>query len=369
MYNFRIGLLRAFRKAGYHVVVIAPKDSFSSKLLSEGFSFYPVDLDNYGMNPLRDLRFLAELFRIYRKIRPEFIFHYTIKPNIYGSIAAYLNRIPSIAVTTGLGHLLSKNSGITLNLYRLCGRLSKEIWFLNEDDAKEFLSKSIVRGDRYCILPSEGVNTEYFYDASSHSNFPTTEFLFAGRLIKDKGIELLVSAAEEVLRTTNQKVSFNILGFIDHNNPNSISYEEIIKWQNAGILAYLGETNDVRKYIENCDCIIFPSFYREGVSRILLEAASMGKAIITTDNVGCREVVEHRHNGLICLPRDVESLVHQINSFLLLSKSERIAMGVNGRSKVKFEFEESLVFPIYLDKVEQIIKQQDTTKRASVHVP
>lgn len=356
IYNFRIGLLRSFRKEGYNVIVIAPKDNFSSKLLSEGFSFYHIDIDNYGMNPLKDIGTLIKLYRIYKKVKPEFIFHYTIKPNIYGSVAAYLNKIPSIAVTTGLGHLLTKSSFITLNLYRICGKLSEEIWFLNNEDANIFLEKKIVKEDKYCVLPSEGINTNYFYNSNDTNNYPTTEFLFAGRLIRDKGLELLVNAAKQILKTTNKKVKFNILGFIDHNNPNSVSFDEIIQWQKEGIIHYLGETNDIRKYIEFCDCILFPSFYREGVSRVLLEAACMGKPIITTDNVGCREVVQHNYNGLLCLPRDLDSLIASIEYFLTLSNEERKEMGKNGRKKIHKEFNETKIFDIYLQKVRPLVK-------------
>ncbi len=359
IYNFRFGIIKRLKALGCEVVVIAPRDNFSAKIIAAGITYEALYLDNYGTNPINDGKTLLQLIRIYRRNRLDFVFHYTIKPNIYGSLAAKYTQIPSIAVTTGLGRLLSfKNRLVGLlsfSLYKLALRFSREVWFLNRDDAAIFVRRKIIPSGKAFLLNSEGVNCRSFsptnFDLKGNGRF---HFLYAGRILRDKGI-MEFAAVAALLKERYPNIHFSILGFIDGNHPNAVSPFQIVRWQREGRLTYLGEATDVRPYIDQADCLVFPSYYREGVSRILLEAAAMAKPIITTDHVGCREVVEHGTNGLLCRPRDVESLCKAIEQFLLMADDDRFKLGWNGRKKVLKEFDEELVIEIYLEKLQQYL--------------
>lgn len=360
IYNFRLGLIRRLREEGYSVHLIAPQDSYSALLVAEGFRFHPIKMDRNGAYPLKDIHTFYQLYRIYKRNELDFIFHYTIKPNIYGSIAAAINNIPSIAITTGLGHLFSYSNPIvrwlTVQLYRFALLFSQQVWFLNQEDKEVFIQKRIVAEDKAFLLPSEGVNIKHFQP--ENYSFPEGRkitFLFAGRLLWDKGVGIFADAAR-IITQKYPNTRFELLGFVDVSNPNAISYDQIDDWQKEGILQYLGETEDVRPYLSQASCVLFPSFYGEGISRLLLESASMAKPIITTDNVGCREVVEHGVNGFLCQPRSTTDLIDKIELFLQLGEQQHRQMGLNGRKKMLREFDEDFIVNCYTLKLERIFE-------------
>lgn len=336
---------------GHEVLIVAPRDAYTAQLIAEGFAFHHIDLDNYGVNPFYELRTIHRLAKIYRAHRPDFIFHYTIKPNVYGSIAARRHGIPCIAITTGLGHLFAFPNPLvrrlTVMLYKLAARLSLQVWFLNRSDRERFLSEGIVSQEKVRLLPGEGVNIERFRPPEGSFRAAAPLFLFAGRVIWEKGLRQFADAAR-ALRQRHPSARFAVLGFIDPANPNSVPYEQITEWQREGILQYLGETADVRPFLEEASCLVFPSFYGEGVSRILLEAAAMARPIITTDHVGCREAVRHGYNGLLCRPGDTADLIDKLEFFMRMPELERRQMGLNGRRLVLSEFDEELVIDRYL---------------------
>lgn len=351
IYNFRLGLLRALKDAGFSVIVIAPYDGFSAKFTVEGFRYVPITLKNYGINPFQDLLYMRKLSRIYKEQKVDFIFHYTIKPNIYGSIAAKYSGIPSIAITTGLGHLFDFKNGLvkrlTFSLYKYAAKISKEIWFLNDSDRDVFVYKNIVSKEKCKVIYSEGVDLNWFKRNSKHLIRESPVFLFAGRLLMDKGVDLFIKSAA-IIKNKYPEVKFQILGFINQENPNSIPYEKIVKYHNLQIIEYLGETEDVREVIENADCLVFPSYYREGASRILMEAAALETPIITTNNVGCKTIVDHDVSGYICEPQSLTSLVMWIESFINLTSEDRLIMGKMGRKKVEKQFDEKEVINKYI---------------------
>jgi len=362
LYNFRLGLIRHLKSRGFRIVVIAPKDAFTAKLIAEGIDYKEVEIFNYGTNPLNEIKLIFHLIQLYKEIKPDLIFHYTIKPNIYGSIAARYCRIPSIIITTGLGHLFEfKNwmvRTITLFLYRIACHLSKESWFLNSNDLDVFVYKLIVKKSKTLILKSEGIDLEWFSPGSSKKNSNKTVFLFAGRLLLDKGILHYCDAAE-IIKKRHSNVEFHVLGFVDQSNPNSIAYEYLLQWQKKKLIKYLGETTDVRPYLINCDCLVFPSFYREGVSRVLMEASAMERPIITTDNVGCREVVDHGINGLLIPTKNVPELVDAMEEFVKMNKSDREIMGKAGRRKMAREFDEKIVFAVYDQAISRYLENYE----------
>ena len=358
LYNFRIGLIRMLIAKGTRVYVFAPKDEYSAKLTSEGVYFVPIKLRNYSTNPIHDFELAINLFKAYRKAELDLIFHYTIKPNIYGSLVARVLRIPSIAVTTGLGRTFNFKSKITrltvLSLYRIVGRVCQEMWFLNNHDREKFLNHKIISPKKARVLPSEGINLTKYREKFDFKKSPITRLLFAGRLLREKGVYHFVEAAQ-ILKKESRKIRFELLGFIDERNPESVKRAEVLEWQNLGLIKYLGSTEDVRPYISRSDAIVFPSFYQEGVSRILLEAAAMCKPIITTRNVGCSDVVRDGYNGLLCKPKSVEDLVAAIRKFITFTQEERALMGQRGRLLVKESFAEEKVLEIYRMKIEQVL--------------
>ncbi|MEM9990317.1 MAG: glycosyltransferase family 4 protein [Bacteroidota bacterium] len=362
IYNFRLGLILELRKQGYEVILIAPEDTFSSKLLEQGFIFCHVAMDKSGTNPLKDLWTLRKLVRVYQSNRLDFIFHYTIKPNVYGTMAAAICGIPSIAITTGLGHLTSfrnpLTSFISLVLYKIAAILTKEMWFLNSSDIGSFTSRGIVRRKKAYLLNSEGINVQHFKPLESYVPKASEKLrlLYAGRIIWDKGIKELVAAAT-ILRRKYDNIEFQLLGFIDATDPNGVSHAQIQAWQQEGILKYKGETDDVRPFLQAASCLVFPSFYREGVSRILLEAAAMAKPIVTTDNVGCREVVQHGVNGLLTERRNIADLVAKIEQIIKMTPEERHEMGCKGRELVVRQFDEALIIQKYLETLQHYLPQ------------
>ncbi len=358
IYNFRLGLIKELQNLGFQILVIAPLDEFSAKLREMGCDFIPIKLESYGVNPFGDIGIIFQLRSIYLKHHPNIIFHYTIKPNIYGSIAAKWCNIPSIAITTGLGVLSTFDNKfsnkIALALYRLAGALTNEMWFLNESNRQDFTEKNIIPLEKAHLLPSEGVDTEWFKPTlnSEKSSKTHLNFLFAGRLIRDKGIYEFVEAARLITKKY-PKAKFQILGFVNMKNPSSISAIQLKQWESERIISYLGETTDVRPYLDAADCVLYPSYYGEGLSRILLEAAAMAIPIITTDSTGCREVVVPNISGFLSKPRNISDLVQNIERFICLTKEKREKMGKKARQHVKNNFDETIVISLYIEAIKR----------------
>ena len=356
LYNFRLGLIRSLQAEGYKVSVIAPKDQFTSKLVSEGIEYHQISISNYGINPFSELFLIYNFYKLYRKIEPDLIFHYTIKPNIYGTIAASLCRKRSIMITTGLGHLFQFKSfiirWITLLLYRIASILTNQVWFLNENDKDVFVYKRIVPIRKAKLLNSEGIDLSWFRPRKE-KRFFGDRFLFAGRLLWDKGVKEYVEAAK-VIKSKYPKAKFELLGFIDQSNPRSVPYKFIEKWQKQGVIKYLGETDDIRPFIQKATCLVFPSFYREGISRVLMEAAAMETPIITTNNVGCRDIVDHGRNGYLVSVQNVKELVSAIETFIKLDHKDKKIMGKLGRLKMARQFDKKLIVSQYISFIKSM---------------
>jgi len=358
-YNFRLNVLKAMVENGYEVVIISPADEYLEFLLEKlSVRHIPLrHLDRKGINPVRELLLFRELKKIYQEESPDLIFHYTIKPNIYGSLAAGKLRIRSIAVTTGLGYAFTHSNVISFSarlLYKIALKHSRQVWFLNEDDKSVFLENGLISEEKAKVLRGEGVDTDYFSPIPSTRDHSDTKmiFLLSARMIFDKGIREFVDAVS-LLNKKGYNVEGVLVGFLDEDNPKSIPMDLIKKWQSNGSINFLGKTADIRPYIANADCVVLPSFYREGIPRILLEASSMEKPIITSDQVGCKEVVDDNITGLICKKRDVKSLVAAMEKMLLMSPDERTRMGRSGRLKTIKEFDDQLIISTYLHVLAQ----------------
>lgn len=354
LYNFRLGLIRALIDQGIQVYAIAPRDDYSDKLTAAGATYIPIDLDAYATSAKEGLGDIAQFYKLYKEHQFDIVLHYTIKANIYGSIAARLAGCRSIAIVTGLGRTFQfkgMSQSILKMMYRVGLKCSHQVWFLNKEDRQKFLAESFTRIDKTFILPSEGVNTRKFNaEPKDIQQNGIVRFLFAGRLLKDKGILEYVEAARQLLKTHN-KIRFEVVGFVNPNNNMSVTLDDIEGWQKEGTINYLGSHEDIRPYIQRADCLVFPSYYQEGVSRILLEAASMSRPIITTDNVGCRDVVEDKVNGLLVEPRSFKAVVGAIEEFLSMENADRRAMGISGRSTIKARYDERIIIHKYFQKL------------------
>lgn len=348
IYTYRQGLIRTLVAAGVEVVVLAPRDRTFEPLAAMGCRCIELPVASKGTNPLHDLRTLAALYRHYRTIRPNVVFHYTIKPNIYGSIAAKLAGVPSVAVTTGLGYVFiqeSRAAQIARRLYRFAFRFPREVWFLNRDDKAAFVERNLlVHPERARLLHGEGVDLDQFAFTPLAAR---TDFVFVliGRLLWDKGVGEYVEAARQ-LKARYPHARFQLLGPAGVDNPSAITHDEVAGWQREGVIEYLGEAHDVRPFIAAADCVVLPS-YREGVPRTLMEASAMGRPIVATDVPGCRDVVADGDTGFLCRVRDGASLAEQMIRMIELGAPGREAMGARGRRKVAAEFDEQQVVERY----------------------
>lgn len=353
--------MKSFITQGHKVYAIAPWDEYSDKLIAKGVIFVPLKMNPYSTSVFQNIKLTASIFRIYTKYRFGYIFHYTIKLNIFGALVANFLRIPNISVVTGLGRTFEFSQMIQPLINRLYRHANKHVafvWFLNESDKARFISEGLVSEQKAKLLPSEGVNTQRFRGAPlTLKTKRITRFLFAGRLLKNKGLLEYVSAAK-ILHNKHQGLKFEIAGFINPQNENSIQLEEITAWQKEGYINYLGSREDIRPFINQADCLVHPTFYNEGISRILLEAASMSRPIITTDRPGCREVVRDDFNGYLVYDHSIEELVEKIEKFLDLEPDERRLMGLRGRKHIKKHFDEEYVIKAYKKVIHQEREQK-----------
>jgi len=358
LYNFRLRVMKSFVEQEYQVFAIAPEDKYSSLFKAECIKFVRLNIDGKGMSVLTDFVLLYKLVRLYHKQSFDFVFHYTIKPIIYGSLACRLSGIKSIAVTTGLGYAFDGDnflSKFVVFLYKISLSKVNEVWFLNPDDKAIFVQKRIVEQDRTYILRSEGVNTDIFCPQKKEVVSGKFIFLFLSRLVKDKGIEEFAMAAKN-LKVMYPDIECQILGKTDIRNPNNIAIDKVVQWESEGFIHYFPDSMDVRTYIANSDCVVLPSYYREGIPRCLMEAMSMKRPIITTNNVGCKELIEDEVNGKVCQPKDVESLTRKMVEMYMLSKEMRDLMGEAGHQKILAQFDEKFIIDIYTHKLNSYIK-------------
>ena len=360
IYNFRLNVLDKLLFENFRIYVIAPVDEYIHyKESYPNVVHIPLKtLDRDSINPVKDILLTLELIRKYKRIRPDIVLHYTVKPNIYGAVAAKLLGIPSVAVVTGLGYAfihqgLIKN--ITVGLYRLFSRFHKKVIFENIDDRLLFSKLKIIKNGQGISVKGCGVNTEQFYPDKNGKTGHKLIFSFIGRLLYDKGVKEFVEAAHMV-RSRHDHVEFWIIGEIDKGNPAAIKEEDLISWVKDKSILYLGSTQNVQKYIAASDCIVLPS-YREGMPRIILESMAMAKPVITTKSAGCRETVHEGENGYLIEVADSKSLEYAVNKFIDLNPGQREAMGIKGREMAEEHFNSKKianeVFSIIYDALNQ----------------
>jgi glycosyltransferase involved in cell wall biosynthesis len=354
--NFRLGLVRALQQAGFKVTALAPSDSYRQSLEQMGVEFHDLPMDSGGVSPARDLVLLFRYVRALRRLRPGCYLGYTAKPNIYGSIAAQLLGIPVINNISGLGTAFIRSGLLTKMvsaLYRVALRRSATVFFQNADDRDLFVSKGLLRDGQAELVPGSGIDLDRFQPAAWSGGNDRPTFLMIGRMLRDKGVLEFVEAAR-IVRVRHPGTRFQILGFIGVPNRTAIGRPQVEAWAADGLIEYLGDTDDVRPFITEADCIVLPS-YREGLPRTLLEGAAMAKPLVATDVPGCREVVKEGESGFLCAPRDPHSLADAMMKIINLSPQERLNMGAAGRALVEETFSESVVIDRYLAAITRAI--------------
>lgn len=334
--NFRGSLLAALVGEGHEVICCAPGENpgVSARLGALGASYLPVCLNRTGINPLSDLKSVLQLRGMLRKVRPDIVLGYTIKPVIYGSIAAWLAGIPGIySMITGLGYAFmgetAKQRAVNLlvcTLYRSALRKNSKVFFQNRDDLQLFKDRGLLRcAGQAVLINGSGVDLLHF--SAQKPVLKPLKFLLIARLLRDKGIFEYVEAAS-ILKKKYPEVAFQLLGPLD-SNPSAIGKSQLDAWSEGGGIDYLGETGDVRPYIAAASVYVLPS-YREGTPRTVLEAMAMGRPVITTDAPGCRETVKDGDNGFLVPVKDVASLVQAMERFIV---APELALTMGGRSR------------------------------------
>ena len=355
IYNFRVGLLKALQEEGYKIIAIAPHDAYSRKLESLGFEYHEIKMHNKGTNPVEDAKLIWDFYTLYKKLKPDALLHYTIKPNIYGAMAAKMLGIPVISNISGLGTVFledSLSSKVARFLYKIALKSPKKVFFQNSYDQALFVDSNLVEKSKTELLPGSGIDSKKFAPMVVPKKSDSMTFLLVARLIKDKGIVEYVNAARQLSKICDAKCY--ILGAYYEGNPSAISSKQMQKWQDEGLVTYLGVSDDVASHMASVDCVVLPS-YREGLSRVLLEAASMGKALITTAVPGCQEVVEDGVNGYLCEVKNSASLQKAMEKMISLPPEERERMGKKGREKVIAEFDEKIVIDRYKEALLEIL--------------
>ncbi|WP_204318723.1 glycosyltransferase family 4 protein [Pseudooceanicola aestuarii] len=347
VWNFRQPVLKALLSKGHRVTVLAPPDDSVEMLKEMGCRVLPLEMSAKGLNPLEGLRLRRAFLRAFRQERPDIVFSYTIKNNLFGAMAARRCGVPFLPNVTGLGTAFLSGGAlqrVAETLYRHAFRPLPKVFFQNEDDRRLFLSRRLVREDQAEVLPGSGIDLEHFARAP-YPEGKETRFLMIARLLRDKGAREYVEAAR-TLKAEGANARFQILGAPDSENRTAISREEVAEWEAEGIIDYLGTAPDVRPHIAEAHCIVLPS-YREGAPRTLIEAAAMARPLIATDVPGCTAVVDHDANGFLCEVRSGASLAEACRRFLSMEASAQREMGLAGRAKMVAQYDEALIVAAY----------------------
>jgi glycosyltransferase involved in cell wall biosynthesis len=352
VFNFRKDLIGALQREGWRVVALAPDDGYGERIAELGAEFIPLPMDQSGVSPLKDLQLLARYRSILARIRPDAFLGYTIKPNVYGSLAAHSLGIGVINNISGLGTAFIREGLLTriaAFLYRRALRRSAVVFFQNGEDRDLFVARRMVRADQARLLPGSGIDPAHFAPCSDRPEDGTFRFLLIGRMLWDKGLGEYVEAARLVRRQYPQ-ARFLLLGPTDAANRTAVSQAEIDAWVAEGVVEHIPACDDVRPHIAAADCVVLPS-YREGLPRSLLEAAAMAKPLIATDVPGCRDVVRHGENGLLCAVRSAPALADAMVTMIQLGSEQLRSMGLKGRALAERDFDQQVVLQRYVEAI------------------
>jgi glycosyltransferase involved in cell wall biosynthesis len=348
--NFRSGLIEVLICSGFRVLAAAPADPImEARLRAMGCDFAAVPVDAKGLSPWRDLATLWAFRKLIAKHRPAAWLSWTIKPNVYGALAAGLAGVPAFPNVSGLGTAFIRQNLLTAlikRLYRHGFRRAPGVFFQNTDDRDLFLRSRLVEPAQARLLPGSGIDPEAWQPASA-ARPPRRRFLLIARVVADKGVREYVEAAR-ILRAQWPDAHFALMGVLEAANRTAIPVAEVRSWEAEGIINYLPPADDVRTAIAAADFVVLPS-YREGLSRVLLEAAALGRPIVASDVPGCREIVRDGDNGFLCPARDAAGLAAALDRAARTEDAEWQRMASAGRARVIAEFSAARVNRLYLE--------------------
>lgn len=351
VFNFRLELIREFAST-HRVVILAPNDLYTEKLIKLGFEVYHIPMASSSIDLFIDIKTIISFYSTIRRIRPDYFLGFTAKPNVFGGAIASWLGVKVINNIAGLGRTFSSKSFlrcVMIFLYRIGLLKSHHIFFQNYDDYSLFLKLKLVSTERASVLPGSGVNLSRFIPISKKDISSPFTFLFSSRLLLEKGIVEYISAAR-IVKSKFPDIHFMILGKYSA-TPAEIGRHVLDSAIADGIIDYLGVTDDIVSVLHSVQCFVLPSYYREGVPRSLLEAGSCGLPLLTTDSVGCRETVVHEVNGFLVEPRSISSLTQAMIKMIEMPTVDRIAMGNASRKFIEQIFDERIVLERYSDLI------------------
>lgn len=348
LYNLRKELIKRLNDEGHEVYISMPKSDDNNFFKDMGCKIIETPVDRRGINPVRDLGLIMTYIRIMKEVKPEIVFSYTIKPNIYGSIASNITKKKQVNNITGTGGTFLKRnfvSEVAKILYKMSIKKSYKVFFQNSGDKDLFVKNNMVK-DNYAMLPGSGVNLEQFQVSDLPSD-EETNFIFMGRVMTLKGIEQYLETAK-VVKAEYPNTNFYIAGFFEEEK-----YKPIIdEYDSKGIIKHIGFQKDIKSWIEKCHCTILPSHGGEGVPNVLLESAAMGRVCIASTINGSKDVIDDEVTGYLFETGNAADLTDKVKKFIDLSFDDKARMGLAGRAKVEREYDRQIVIDMYLNELE-----------------
>lgn len=342
----RMELITQFLSDGHSVIVVSPPGKSYSKLVDAGCEFIPISIDAHGLNPFKDLLVIKRYKKILKRIKPDIVLTFTIKPNLYCGFNCRMLSIPQVMNITGFGNALAYpgiRQKILIFMYRIAAKRVKMIFFQNQYNLDKFRDWRIASENQYYLLPGSGVNLASFSPLPYPLENNGIHFLFISRILKEKGIDNYLEAAR-VIKKRHPNAFFHVLGNTTGH------YDKILEKANEeGVIIYHGRVDNVADFQRISHCTILPSYYPEGISNVLLEAASSGRPVITCDHPGCKEAVDDGKTGYLVLTNNTTDLINKIELFLSLPNSRKAEMGRLGRIKMEQEFDRKIVLQAYLN--------------------
>lgn len=360
IYCFRKEIIEALIANGFDVLISCPNGEKFKLMDDIEYIYDDPEIDRRGTSVIKDAKLFLHYFSLMKKYRPDVALTYTVKPNIYCGAAAQLFKIPVISNVTGFGSVLNKGAVMRrfiMTLFKITLNRSYCVMFQNSANMRFAIENGIARLN-YKLIPGSGVNTDRFPlcpypDGGNGITGNTVVFNYIGRILREKGVDVYIEAAKRI-KKKYPATQFNMLGFIE---PTEAHYEkELAELEEQGIIKYFGSQPDVRPFIASSHATIHPSMYGEGMSNVLLESASSGRPVITTENPGCRETMIDGETGIRFKGNDADSLVAAVEKFLAMPNKERENMGVMGRAHIRINFSRKIVAQAYIDKLAEIIK-------------
>lgn len=348
-YNLRLALIQELINKKYEIYIIAEILKFKDELESIGCHLINIDIGRHGTNPLSDIKLMKKYKKILKQIKPDYVLSYNIKPNVYGGMACKSIKTKFMPNITGLGTALEypgKMQKITIILNKIGLKKANTVFFQNSENMLFFEKYKILsKNTKMVLLPGSGVDLEK-HELIDYPNDNIIKFLYIARIMKDKGIDIYLDVAKEI-RKKYPNTEFHICGYCDDDK-----YKYILKqYEKNDLIIYHGEQKNMIPFFKMAHCIIHPSYYPEGMSNVLLEAAAHGRPIICTDRSGCKETVNDNESGYVVPIKNTEKVIESVEKIINMSNKERKQMGLNGRKKIEKEFDRKFVVEKYMKEM------------------